>query len=88
MERIIIYVQKYNKDNANWVFCSNLSDTESNFRLHKNYIRTFANPPKIGCAYLVDYGKEPSECGEYINHKINVILELPLKDALLMTMKK
>lgn len=86
MERIIILVQKYNKDNTNYVFCTNLSDSESNFRLHKKYIRTFANTPKIGCAYLVEYAKEPSECGDYMNHKINVITELTIKDALSMTM--
>jgi hypothetical protein len=86
MERIIILVQKYNKDNTNYVFCSNLSNPEANFRLHKNYIRTFANSPKVGNAYLVDYCKEPSKCGEYMNHKINVITELTIKDALSMTM--
>jgi hypothetical protein len=86
MDKIIILVQKYNKDNANYVFCSNLSQTESNFRLHKNYIRTFSTPLKIGSAYLVEHCTEPSKCGEYSNHKINVITELAVKDALSMVM--
>ena len=86
MKRIIILVQKYNKDNANYVFCSNLSETESNFRLHRNYINKFQNPLKVGSAYLVEHSQEPSECGDFMNHKINVITELPLKDALSMTM--
>jgi hypothetical protein len=86
MKRIIILVQKYNKDNANYVFCSNLSETESNFRLHKNYINKFNNPLKVGSAYLVEHSVEPSECGDYMNHKVNVITELSVKDALSMTM--
>jgi hypothetical protein len=86
MNKIIILVQKYNKDNANYVFCSNLSEPEANFRLHKNYTRTFNTPLKIGSAYLVEHCVEPSQCGEYTNHKVNVITELPLKDALSMTM--
>lgn len=86
MNKIIILVQKYHKDNANYVFISNLSQTESNFRLHKNYIRAFSDPLQIGKAYMVEHGKVPSECGEYINHKINVITELSMKDALSMTM--
>lgn len=88
MKRIIILVQKYNKDNANYVYCSNLSETESNFRLHKNYIRSFNTPLKVDSAYLVEHCVEPSKCGEYMNHKINVITELTMADALLMTMKK
>lgn len=86
MNKIIIYVQKYIKDNANYVFCSNLSETESNFRLHKKYISTFNTPLKIGSAYLVEHCVEPSKCGEYMNHKINVITELAVKDALSMVM--
>ena len=88
MNKIIIIVQKYNKDNANYVFCSNLSETESNFRLHRNYIKAFSTPLKVGSAYLVDHCTEPSKCGEYMNHKINVITELTVADALTMTMKK
>ena len=88
MERIIILVQKYNKDNTNYVFCSNLSNPEANFRLHKNYIRTFNIPLKVDSAYLVEHCVEPSECGEYMNHKVNVITELTMADALMMTMKK
>jgi len=88
MKRIIILVQKYNKDNANYVYCSNLSETESNFRLHKNYTRSFNTPLKVDSAYLVEHCVEPSKCGEYMNHKINVITELTMADALLMTMKK
>jgi len=86
MERIIILVQEYNKDNTNYVFCSNLSNPGANFRLHKNYIKAFARPIKVGKYYLVDYGQEPSKCGEYMNHKINVITELKEETALTMTM--
>ena len=86
MKRIIILVQKYNKDNANYVFCNNLSETESNFRLHRNYINKFNTPLKVGSAYLVEHSVEPSEHGDFMNHKVNVITELPLKDALSMTM--
>lgn len=88
MKRIIILVQKYNKDNANYVYCSNLSETGSNFRLHKNYIRSFNTPLKVDSAYLVEHCVEPSKCQEYMNHKINVITELTMADALMMTMKK
>jgi hypothetical protein len=86
MERIIIIVQKYNKDNTNYVYCSNLSNPGANFRLHKNYIKTFANKPQVDHAYFVEYCQEPSKCGEFMNHKINVITELSIKDALSMTM--
>jgi hypothetical protein len=86
MNKIIILVQKYNKDNANYVFCSNLSEPEANFVLHRNYINKFQNPLKIGKAYLVEHSLEPSECGDYMNRKVNVITELTMRDALSMTM--
>jgi len=86
MEKIIILVQEYNKDNANYVFCNNLSSPGDNFRLRKNYINKFARPIKIGKYYLVDYCQTPSECGNYMNHKINVITELKEETALTMTM--
>lgn len=86
MRKIIILVQKYHKDNS-LVHCSNLSETESNFLLHYNYINQFERPLQIGKYYLVDYSKTPSECRKYMNHKINVITELSTADALSLTLK-
>lgn len=84
MSTIAIMVQKYHKDQSNYVYCRNMSDSESNFILHRNYISKFSEPIKVGKAYLVDYTTEPSKCQEYMNHKINVISELTMKDVLSM----
>lgn len=84
MPTIAIMVQKYQKDNSNYVYCRNMSDSGSNFILHRNYISKFSEPIKVDQAYLVDYTTEPSKCGEYMNHKINVISELTMKDILSM----
>lgn len=86
MKKIIILVQKYHKDNS-LVHCSNLSEPEANFLLHYNYINKFDRPLQIGKYYLVDYGKTPSECRKYMNHRINVITELSPADALSLTLK-
>lgn len=86
MKKIIILVQEYHKDNS-LVHCSNLSETGSNFLLHYNYINKFHRPLEIGKYYLVEYGKTPSKCGNYQNHKINVVTTLTAADALSLALK-
>lgn len=86
MRKIIILVQKYHKDNS-LVHCSNLSELGANFLLHYNYINKFDRPLELDKYYLVEYGKTPSECRKYMNHRINVITELTPADALSLTLK-
>jgi hypothetical protein len=74
--RICILVQKYSKDPANYVFCEVIEGSATNFRLHKNYIKSFSNPVTIGKAYVVKHSEVPSDCGQFTNVAISVLSEL------------
>jgi hypothetical protein len=84
MKTIAIMVQEYHKDKDNYVYCKNVKNPKGNFTLHYNYISKFSTPLEVGKAYLVEHMTEPSECGEYTNHKINVLSELSMRDILSM----
>ncbi len=76
MENIIILVQKYSKDPANYVYCKVLEGGPNPFRLHKNYISKFTTKLQIDTAYAVEYRAEPSECGQFTNISVNVLAKL------------
>ena len=76
MENIIILVQKYSKDSANYVFCKVIKGSATNFRLHKNYIKTFSTKLQVGKAYAVEHRAEASDCGQFTNVSISVLAEL------------
>jgi hypothetical protein len=76
MENIIILVQKYSKDSANYVFCKVIKGSATNFRLHKNYISKFSTKLQVGKAYAVEHSTEPSDCGQFTNVSISVLAEL------------
>ena len=76
MENIIILVQKYSKDPANYVFCKVIKGPATNFRLHKNYISKFSTKLQLGKAYAVEHSAIPSDCGQFTNVSISVLAEL------------
>ena len=85
--RICILVQKYSKDPANYVFCEVIEGPATNFRLHKNYIKSFNNPPTKGKAYIVKHWEVPSDCGQFTNVAISVLSELSEREKVHILLK-